>query len=182
MREGGSTCCIGTVRMLLSQRTHLLHGTHDNNSSLDGLGWCSHGYRCWGNGHGDRPALLTELTGLGEDRRCGRSRRRRRRRGRLGGQGEVEQGQRDRLLVQSCPLPSVLLLAGDSVLHFDARVHRLVAPQVVAVFELLVACGTDVSWPAGFGDWFHWNTQREENCQLSLLNVKRITFTIIKVN
>lgn len=134
----------------------LLHGPHNNNSCLDGLRRCSHGYSCWGDGHRDRLALLVgELTGLGEGLRGSSSGVGGKGRGRrLRGQGEVEEGERDRLFLHPSSFPSVLLLSGGSVLHLDARVHRLVPPQVVAVLELLVACGTDVGWPARLGERF----------------------------
>lgn len=89
------------------------------------------------------------LAGLGEGLRAGAGGR-----GGLGRQGEVEEGERDRLLLQPPPLPRLLLLPGGAVLHLDARVHRLVPPQVVAVLELLVAGGADVSRPARFGERF----------------------------
>lgn len=136
--------------------THLLHGAHNNNSCLDGLRRRSHGYGCRGDGHRDRLALLVgELTGLGDGLHGGGGGEGQRRGGgRLGGQGEVEQGQGDRLLLHAAPLPSVLLLPGGAVLHLDARVHGLVAPQVVAVLELLVAGGADVGRPARLGERF----------------------------
>lgn len=130
--------------------THLLHGAHNHNSCLDGLRRCSHGYGCRGDGHRDSLALLvSELTGLGEDLWGDGGGR-----GGLGGQSELEQGQRDHLLVHPGHLRRVLLFAGRPVLHPDARVHRLVPPQVVAVLELLVAGGTDVGGPARLGERF----------------------------
>lgn len=95
------------------------------------------------------------LTGLGEGVRGGLGGGGRRWR-RLRGQAEVEEGERDRLLLHPASFPSVLLLAGGAVLHLDARVHRLVAAQVVAVLELLVAGGTDVSGSARLAERFHW--------------------------
>lgn len=130
----------------------LLQGPNNNNSCLDGLRWCSHGYSCRGNGHRDRLALLVGvLTGLGEGLRSDSGERKRRR---LWGQGEVEEGERDCLLLHSSSLASILLFPAGSGLHLDARVHGLVPPQVVAVLELLVAGGTDVGWPARFGERF----------------------------
>lgn len=74
---------------------------------------------------------------------------------RLRGQGEVEEGQRDHLLLHPAHLPCrVLLLAGGAVLQLDARVHRLVPPQVVAVLELFVAGGADVGGPARLDEGF----------------------------
>lgn len=73
---------------------------------------------------------------------------------RLRGQGEVEKGERHRLLLHPSGLRSVLLLPGRSVLHLDARVHRLVPPQVVAVLELLAAGGADVGGAARLGERF----------------------------
>lgn len=131
-----------------SPPSHLLHGAHDHNSCLDGLRRCSHGYCCRGDGHRDRLALLVGvLTGLGEGLWDGGG-------GRLGGQGELEQRQRDHLLLHPAHLPRFLLLSGRSVLHPDARVHRLVPPQVVAVLELLVAGGADVGGAARLGERF----------------------------
>lgn len=97
------------------------------------------------------------LAGLGEGvlRGSGGGRwGRRRRRLRLRGQGEVEEGEGHRLLLHPSPLRSVLLLPGGAVLQLDARVNRLVPPQVVAVLELLVAGGADVGRPARFGERF----------------------------
>lgn len=71
-----------------------------------------------------------------------------------GGLGELEQRQRHRLLLHSGHFGRLLLLSGRSVLHPDARVHRLVPPQVVAVLEFLVAGGTDVGGPARLGESF----------------------------
>jgi len=68
----------------------------------------------------------------------------------------VEERQRDGLLLHPTPSASVLLLAGGAVLHLDARVHRLVAPQVVAVLELLVAGGADVGGAAGLHLQLDW--------------------------
>lgn len=95
--------------------------------------------------------LVGVLARLGEGLR-GRERRR------LWRQGEVEEGKRNRLLLHSGSLPRVVLLAAGSVLHFDARVHRLVPPQVVAVLELFIAGGTDVGRPARFDERFDWRT------------------------
>lgn len=107
------------------------------------------------------------LTGLGEGLRGGGGRR-----GRLGGQGELEEGEGDGLLLHPSPLRSVLLLSGGSVLHLDARVHRLVPPQVVAVLELLVAGGTDVGRPARFGERFDWQTQQRVKTSRSDFTLK----------
>lgn len=74
--------------------------------------------------------------------------------GGLGGQGELEQRQRDHLLLHPAHLPGVLLLSGRPVFHLDARVHRLVPPQVVAVLELLVAGGADVGGATRLGQRF----------------------------
>lgn len=131
--------------------SHLLHGAHNHNSCLDGLRHRSHGYGCRGNRHGHWLDLLLvpKLTRLGEGL-WGNSRGG----GRLGGQGELEQRQRDRLFFHSGHLPSVLLLPSGPVLHPDARVHRLVPPQVIAVLELLVAGGADVGGSAWLRDRF----------------------------
>lgn len=80
--------------------------------------------------------------------------------GRLGGQGELEQRQGDQLLLHPAHLRRVFLLPGGSVLYPDARVHRLVPPQVVAVLELFVAGGTDVGGPARLGEGFDWQTRQ----------------------
>lgn len=80
--------------------------------------------------------------------------------GRLGGQGELEQRQGDHLLLHPAHLRRVFLLPGRSVLYPDARVHRLVPPQVVAVLELFVAGGTDVGGPARLGEGFDWQTRQ----------------------
>lgn len=80
--------------------------------------------------------------------------------GRLGGQGELEQRQWDHLLLHPAHFRRILLLPGRSVLDPDARVHRLVPPQVVAVLELLVAGGADVGGPARLGEGFDWQTQQ----------------------
>lgn len=77
----------------------------------------------------------------------------------------MEEGQRDCLLLHSSSLPSVLLLAAGSVLHLDARVHRLVPPQVVTVLELFIAGGTDVGRPARFDERFDWQTQQKDKIQ-----------------
>lgn len=145
---------------------HLLHGPDDNNSCLDRLRRRGHGYGCRGDGHGDGLALL--VTGLrhagggcchgdhagGGGLRRGRGRLLRQRRGgRRGsgrGEGEVQQRQRHRLL-----LGGVVLVAGGAVLHPDAGVNRLVAPQVVAVLELLVAGGADVGGAARLREGLH---------------------------
>lgn len=63
-----------------------------------------------------------------------------------GGHGEVEQGERDGL--------SVGRLLGP-VGHAYPGVHRLVAPQVVVVLELLVADGADMGGPAWAGSRLH---------------------------
>lgn len=90
----------------------------------------------------------------------------------LRGQGKVEEGERDRLLLHPAGLRSVLLLPGRPILHLDARVHRLVPPQVVAVLELLVAGGADVGGPARLGERFDWRTLKSHfshsQCTLSL--------------
>lgn len=93
--------------------------------------------------------MVGVLAGLGEGVRDGGGGR-----GRLGGQGEVEEGEGDHLLLHPRHLPRFLLLSGGSVFHLDARVHRLVPPQVVAVLELLVAGGADVGRPARLGERF----------------------------
>lgn len=67
------------------------------------------------------------------------------------GQRKVEEGERD-CLPSSSSLALVLPLSGCSVLHFDASVHRLMAPEVVVVLKLLVTCGADVCRPARLGD------------------------------
>lgn len=126
--------------METSVRTHLLHGAHHHHR-LDGLRR-RHGNGCWGDGHSDVLAVLGgELAGLGQALGGG-----------LRGQGELEEGQRDGGLLQPRRLGHVLLLPRRPVLHLDARVHGLVAPQVVAVLELLVAGGADVGGADGFGE------------------------------
>lgn len=147
--------------------SHLLHGAHNHNSCLDGLRHRSHGYGCRGNRHGHWLDLLLvpKLTGLGEglwgNGRGG---------GRLVGQGELEQRQRDRLFFHSGHLPSVLLLPSGPVLHPDARVHRLVPPQVIAVLELLVAGGADVGGSAWLREQFDWQTQQINSVFFFTLN------------
>ena len=127
---------------------HLLHGSQDHDSCLDGLRHGSHGYGCRGDGHRHclQVLLAAELPGLGQglggDGWGG------------GGLGELEQRQGHRLLLHPGHSGRLLLLPGRSLLHPDARVDRLVPPQVVAVLELLVAGGADVGGPARLGDRF----------------------------
>lgn len=150
---------LAALHLDLLQQTHLLHGTHNNYSCLDGQRRCSHGYSCRGDGHRDRLTLLAGmLTGLDECVLGNLGGRGRESRGRLGRQSEVEEGEGDRLLLHPYSLPTVLLLTGDAVLHLDTRMDRLVAPQVVAILELLVAGGTDVAGPARYGERFDWQT------------------------
>lgn len=123
--------------------TNLYHCPGNHNCSLEHLGR-SHGDGRWGDGHRNRLALLvSEWGGLGEGF-CGR---------RMRGQRKVEEGERDCLPPpSSSSLAPVLPLSGCSVLHFDASVHRLMAPEVVVVLKLLVTCGADVCRPARLGD------------------------------
>lgn len=79
----------------------------------------------------------------------------------LGGQGQLQEGQGDGLLLQTHRLGGVLLVPRRPVLHLDARVHGLVAPQVVAVLELLVAGGADVGGAAGLGEGLNWREETE---------------------
>lgn len=134
----------------------LLHGADNDNSCLNRLRRRSHRYSRLGYGYRDRLDLLVRvLTRLGEGVWGHGGWGRRRKRGWLSGQGELEEGERDGLLLHSCNLCSILLLLGGSVFHLDTRMNRLMPPQVVAVLELLVACGTDVGRPARLGEWFN---------------------------
>lgn len=157
--------------MQVSHLLHLLHRAHFNYRRLDGQRCGSHGYGCLGDRDRDGLALLVSVeTGLGDGVHGGG-----RRGGGCGwrwlcGQGELEERQRDCLLLHTCSLSSTLLFPCAAILHPDAGVHGLVAPQVVAVLELLVAGGADVWRSACLGQWFYCKKKNKQTIKSSRFN------------